>query len=310
MLKNIVNFNLFKVVVSTAIVALIAVFFGDSIKELKGTSLQIVILAVAVILVNFVLVVYSYLRDPLPSEPAKKKEDAKPSVKSVVDNETNTQTSITPDQSQDPTNVPVREMKSSDYSYSDEISLKRRDIIHIFGGTERRIKQEIASLNKRANINLIIGGIIAVFGIGTLVAFLLTAQEVKQGDGIALLIVHWVARLSLVSLVELFAFFFLKIYKTELLSIQYYQDELTSIESRKIALLFSIIHNNQDDISKSIECLVNIDRNFKMDVGQTTVDLEKLKTENSFIRSQMDNMLDIFKGTLSFRMKDKADAAD
>lgn len=163
---------------------------------------------------------------------------------------------------------------------------------------------EIDGLKRRANTNMILGAIIAFVGVLGLVTFILGEPEQPEID-ITLLIVHWVTRLSLVSFVEIFAFFFLKMYKTELLSIQYYQDELTSIESRKIALLFSIIHDNQEDISKSIECLVNIDRNFKLDANQTTVDLEKLKTENTFIKSQMDDMMDVIKGALTFRIKDE-----
>lgn len=292
-----------KVVVITSIVALSAVFFGDVIKDLRGPSLQIVILAVAAILYSFVFVVYDYLRNAISSDTVKKKEELTPSVKEPETDEA-LKNATSMDQNQvDPINEVITEVKSSEYSYPDIISLKRRDIINVFGETERRINQEIASLTKRANINLIIGGSIALFGIGSLVAFLLTNQDQSAKIEITPLIIHWVARLSLVSLVELFAFFFLKIYKTELLSIQYYQDELTSIESRKIALLFSIIHDNKEDISKSIDCLVNIDRNFKMDANQTTVDLEKLKTENSFIKSQMDSLFDIFKGVLSFKPK-------
>ena len=68
-------------------------------------------------------------------------------------------------------------------------------------------------------------------------------------------------------------------------------------------MLSSVIHENPEDISKSIECLLNIDRNFKMETSQTTVDLEKLKTENSFIKSQMDSMFEMFKGVLTFNQK-------
>lgn len=299
-----------KVVIITSIVALSAVFFGDVIKDLKGPSLQIVILAVAAILYSFVFVVYDYLRNAISGEKVKKKEEVTPSVKEPETDEV-LKNATSMDQNQvDPTNEIITEVKSSDYSYPDMISLKRRDIINVFGETEKRISQEIASLTKRANINLLIGGFVALFGIGSLVTFLLTNQDQSSKNDITLLIVHWIARLSLVSLVELFAFFFLKIYKTELLSIQYYQDELTSIESRKIALLFSIIHDNKEDISKSIDCLVNIDRNFKMDANQTTVDLEKLKTENSFIKSQMGSMIDIFKGVLSFKQNHGTNETD
>lgn len=301
MLKRFIDSGLFKVLVATTIVALIAVFLGDSLRELKGAPLQIVIIAVAVIILNFIFAVYGYLRESLPTEIEKYQKEVRLPEKETKDNgKTVVVVTESEQEQEDPTIELCKEKKASEYSYPDEISLKRRDIINIFGETEKRIRLEIGSLNKRANINLIIGGFVALFGIGTLVAFLLTVQDSSSGDGLALLIVRWVARLSLVSLVELFAFFFLKIYKTELLSIQYYQDELTSIESRKIALLFSVIHDCQEDVSKSIDCLVNIDRNFKMNTTQTTVELEKLKTENSFIKSQMDSMIDIFKGALSF----------
>ena len=43
----------------------------------------------------------------------------------------------------------------------------------------------------------------------------------------------------------------------------------------------------------------------KLDANQTTVDLEKLKTENTFIKSQMDDMMDVIKGALTFRIKDE-----
>ena len=292
--------GLLNVIISSLIVILTAILFGDDFRNLSGASLTIVIGVVVAISFTFAYAVSKYLQVLKPTEESKKKEESKPSSK-----ETSIPGPIVPETIQDnPISEPLKEVKISEYSYPDMISLKRRDVINIFGDTEKRIKQEISNLNKRANINLIIGGLVALFGIVALVTFLLTPQFQNMERGIALLIVHWVARLSLVSLVELFAFFFLKIYKTELLTIQYYQDELTSIESRKIALMFSVIYEKENNISKSIESLVNIDRNAKMDVNQTTVDLEKLRTENSFIKSQIDNMGDIIKGALSIRVND------
>lgn len=300
MFKRYFKSGLLNVIIVSLIVILTAIFFGDDFKNLSGASLNIVIGAVVAISFTFAYTVFMYLQVVKPTEESKKTEESKTpskekSISEPIVHETN---------QDNPISAPLKEMRISEYSYPDMISLKRRDAINIFGDTEKRIKQEISSLNKRANINLIIGGFVALFGIVALVTFLLTPQFHNMAGEIALLIVHWVARLSLVSLVELFAFFFLKIYKTELLTIQYYQDELTSIESRKIALMFSVIHDCQEDVSKSIERLVNIDRNFKMDTTQTTVDLEKLKTENSFIKSQTDNMVDIIKGALSIRAND------
>ncbi len=196
----------------------------------------------------------------------------------------------------------IKEVQPKEYAYEDQIALRRGDVFRTFEMTESRIQKEIVNLSRRANINLGIGAIIAFIGIAGLTAFILSTSKDVESLEIMPLVIHWLVRLSLVTIVEVFAFFFLKMYKTELTSIQYFQDELTSIESRKIALLFSVLQNSEDSTCKSISCLLEIDRNFKMDIDQTTAELEKLKMENGFIKSQMDNIFDIFKGVLSRKL--------
>lgn len=199
------------------------------------------------------------------------------------------------------------EAETKEYTYSDHIALKRGDVFRVFESSERRIQNEINSLSRRANLNLIIGSMLAILGIAGLVGFILSSPNNNEGIEPVMIIIHWVIRLSLISVVEIFAFFFLQIYKTELLTIKYYQDEMTSIESRKIALLFSILQDNCDDVSKTLSCLVSVDRNFKMESGQTTVALEKLKIENSFIKSEMANIVEILKGVLPMKINQKND---
>ena len=199
------------------------------------------------------------------------------------------------------------EIDTKEYTYEDHIALKRGDVFRVFESSERRIQNEINSLSRRANLNLIIGSLVAILGIAGLVGFILSTPDVVKYLDPVIFIIHWVIRLSLISIVELFAFFFLQIYKTELLSIKYYQDEMTSIESRKIALLFSVLQDNCEDVSKTLSYLVSIDRNFKMDAGQTTVDLEKLKIENGFIKNEMSNMIEILKGVLPMNINKKSD---
>ena len=199
------------------------------------------------------------------------------------------------------------EVETKEYTYEDHIALKRGDVFRVFESSERRIQNEINSLSRRANLNLIIGSLVAVLGIAGLVGFILNTPSNAENPEPVIVIIHWVIRLSLISIVELFAFFFLQIYKTELLSIKYYQDEMTSIESRKTALLFSILQDNSEDVSKTLNYLASIDRNFKMEAGQTTVDLEKLKIENSIIKNEMTNMIEILKGLLPMNINQKID---
>lgn len=281
------------------------IYLGLNSREMDGYALALSLLGASAALIGFALSSENYLKGDKIEDKIKPQEDAEKQQKDISKIESIDVVKLIQDTIEDSTTSPQREVLRRVYDYEDFVSLRRRDVITHFRKTEKRLMDEIDGLKRRANTNMILGAIIAFVGVLGLVAFILGEPEQPETD-ISLLLVHWVTRLSLVSFVEIFAFFFLKMYKTELLSIQYYQDELTGIESRKIALLFSIIHNNQEDISKSIDCLVNIDRNFKLEANQTTVDLEKLKTENNFIKSQMANIMDILKRTLPFRTNDES----
>ena len=295
-------FTVISLIVITAIV-----YLGLNFRELDTYSVTLSVVGACAALLGYVMSSETYLRGLVDKDKEKvtKQEDKEEKVNKNEEKQElkGGQQQEDKQEIEDPIITPQRETAQRGYSYSDIVSLRRRDVIVHFSKTEKRLNDEIDRLSRRANVNMVIGSVIALVGVLGLIAFIFGESETILSSGITMTIVHWVTRLSLVSFVEVFAFFFLKMYKTELLSIQYYQDELTSIESRKIALMFSVIHDCQEDISRSIGCLVNIDRNCKLDTNQTTVDLEKLKTENGFIKSQMDSMVDIFKGALAFNLK-------
>lgn len=173
-----------------------------------------------------------------------------------------------------------------------------------FKSTEDRIKNEIGNLKNRAKVNLIIGVIITVGGLGTLFAFILWGQEdiskVVDTISLAKLTLYWISKLSLVVLIEIFALFFLRMYRDNMETIKYYQNELTSIESRKIALLFSILHETPDAISNSLQTLNGIDRNFIFHKEHTTVELEKMRLSNDSMKEQIENMWGLLKNIASF----------
>lgn len=299
-MKRRLNIILFAFISIVVIVTII--YIGFNFRDLDAISIGLSMIGASAAILGYVLSSETYLKGIDNDEKEKEINHESDGKKQIAKEEQKVEQFQENLQGveEDPTEVPQREVTRERYSYDSFVSLRRRDVILHFRNTEKRIKEEIDRLVRRANINLIIGSIIAVVGVLGLIAFILGEPDKDCETDIVFIIVHWVTRLSLVSFVEVFAIFFLKMYKSELLSIQYYQDELTSIESRKIALMFSVIHDSQEDISKAIDCLVNIDRNFKMDATQTTVDLEKLKTENSFIKAQMDSMVEIFKGALNF----------
>ncbi|MTC47893.1 hypothetical protein GKR71_18950 [Providencia sp. wls1922] len=161
----------------------------------------------------------------------------------------------------------------------------------------QRLKREIEDLRLRANMNLAIGMAITAGGLYLLwstVSIIDSSELLKQlaseGDDtntkfLKNLILPIVPRVLLIIFIEVFAYFFLQLYKSGLADIKYFQNELTNIESKLSAVEFSYITNNQDGLKVSIESLSKTERNFILDKGKTTIELEKAKADTELSRS-------------------------
>ncbi|EIT8537344.1 hypothetical protein L3M36_002479, partial [Escherichia coli] len=87
-----------------------------------------------------------------------------------------------------------------------------------------RLESEIDRLNRRGGLNLAIGTIIALTGILSLAYFLYSAPDIVDGVDF---FIHHLPKLSFVIVVELFAYFFLRLYKNGFDEIKYFQNEIT-----------------------------------------------------------------------------------
>lgn len=159
------------------------------------------------------------------------------------------------------------------------------EIKHTFLDSENRIRKELDNLKLRANVNLAIGGTITTVALFVLGIFI-SSENFDKVDNLKVLI-HFLPRLSLVMFIELFALFFLRIYKLELLSMKYYHNELTNIESRKIATIISVRHCAQEKIWSTIEYLLKVERNSILKKDETNVELETLKLENKYSQNTL-----------------------
>lgn len=161
----------------------------------------------------------------------------------------------------------------------------------------RRLRREIADLRLRSNVNLLIGMTITAGGLyllWTTVSIVDSSELLKQlaseGDEsnykfIKNITLPLIPRVMLVVFVEVFAYFFLRLYKNGLSEIKYFQNELTNVESKLAAVEFSFITNNSDGLKISIESLSKTERNFVLEKGQTTVELERAKSESELTRN-------------------------
>ncbi len=141
-----------------------------------------------------------------------------------------------------------------------------------------RLENEIERLNRRGGANLGIGSTIAISGIVVLAVFLYDSQY--DGFKGVSFIIHLLPKFSFVLIVELFAYFFLRLYKNGFEEIKYFQNEITNIEMKTMALKYALEYKNEDMIKELSLNLMQTERNFVLEKGQTTVSLEKDKIKN------------------------------
>lgn len=146
---------------------------------------------------------------------------------------------------------------------------------------EERLLCELKALEKRSNINLIIGSVIAVIGWVLLFWFIyeIGGQETEGWR----ILNTFLPRLSIVAIMEVFSFFFLKLYRESIERIRYYQNEITNIEAKKVAIIVACMSDNENSNKKEIiNSLLSVERNIFIKKGETTMELEKYRIDNSF----------------------------
>jgi hypothetical protein len=86
-------------------------------------------------------------------------------------------------------------------------------------------------------------------------------------------------RITLAIFVELFAFFFLRLYRTVLADIKFYQNELTNVEGWFSALQVAAATRDTEVLKAAVTALLETERNFILKAGESTPEIEKLKAE-------------------------------
>lgn len=162
-----------------------------------------------------------------------------------------------------------------------------------FKDTLSRLREEVSALTRRGNLNLAIGIITTITGLGILGYFVVTSSH--QGTELLSFAVGFVPRLSLVILIEVFAYFFLRLYKASLSEIKYFQNEMTNVEAKYASLVVALRTSNAESCSEVIKNLCATERNHILEKGQTTVELEKAKVDKAEITTLVKSFSDLIK---------------
>jgi hypothetical protein len=176
-----------------------------------------------------------------------------------------------------------------DSFYSDKAisESKQKSLLEDFESLGYRINSELARLRRSANLNLVIGTLTTALAI-TALGYEVFNSEFEITDTVKLL-THYLPRLSLIVFIEIFAFFFLKLYKATLEDIKYFNNEKTNIDFKLISLKTALNNEDPDLIKLVIQELIRTERNFKLSKDESTVELEKIKndTNNNQILAQL-----------------------
>ncbi len=143
--------------------------------------------------------------------------------------------------------------------------IKKNELINILAkdrATLERINRTIKIVLRRGNVNLIIGIISAIFGI-CILGYFIKYGSLPHGDNLTNMQIMFILfpRISLIAILEICAIFFINLYKKSLIEEKYYQNELTNLETKFLALELAF-HTEKDDlIDKAIENLLTTERN-------------------------------------------------
>lgn len=154
---------------------------------------------------------------------------------------------------------------------------------------EYKFKKQIERLVNNSNLNLIIGIITTSIAVITLGFSIF--QNVHFDSNVDL-VTYFIPRISTMIFVEIFSFFFLRLYKNNLNDIKYYQNEITNLGFKMASLKVAIKSEDSSALNEIIRNFSNTERNFILKKDETTEKLESLKTEtnqsSNFTKSMKD----------------------
>ena len=269
---------------SLALVAILIVIIAFIIKENNIVVISINVTKVFIILLFFIagmimgLIMWLTIID--------KDSKEKKSIAIQIINKEDVQKKLDDRRKNDNKEMPISPIKELN------IKVDILDVQTSFKKIEERLTKEINEVSKRANLNLVIGSVIAIMGWALFSWFIYGISNIEL-EGWQLLN-SFLPRLSIIIIIEMFSYFFLKLYRESMDRIKYYHNELTNIEIKKTAILVSCMLENDSEHKKSlIENLISVERNYYLRKGETTIELEKLKIDKSLNTNILQTIKDL-----------------
>ena len=135
----------------------------------------------------------------------------------------------------------------------------------LFDTTQERLHHELLDLGRRSNVNLVTGVSITV--VATAVLIYMVTRPHDEFKSVASVLSFYIPRVTTIALIEVFAYFFLGLYKSNLAEIKFYQNERTTIVALEIAWRASMQPEINTSTQSVISQLAKTDRNASTKTG-------------------------------------------
>lgn len=166
------------------------------------------------------------------------------------------------------------EKPTNEINRSDSTSKNDEDPVLVsINDSISRLKNEAASLERKAILNVLIGTISAI---GVIIFSYYFISNFANQDYI-----KYIPIAATILAIEIFAFFFLKLYRKCLDDIKFYQNEISNLECRRTGYLACITSDSK--IEYFLQQMICTERNFVLKKGETTIDAQRTAVDDSFV---------------------------
>ncbi|RYD71677.1 MAG: hypothetical protein EOP84_24485 [Verrucomicrobiaceae bacterium] len=128
----------------------------------------------------------------------------------------------------------------------------------VFADAHRRLLLEIETLGRRGNINLVVGVFTTILAAAMLAYMVFNSTF--QGTTLVEILAHYIPRVTVIVFIEVFSFFFLRLYKSTLGEIRSYQDDLTWLNIQQVAVEAAWSASDTSKAALSKDLLANAKR--------------------------------------------------
>jgi len=157
---------------------------------------------------------------------------------------------------------------------------KHSQIYSVFDNIQERLKDECNRLNKQAIINLFLCFFIAFILMSYITYTSIFVGDIKYSSTLQYFIVKYIPKIIAVTSFLTMFLYFVKLYKTNIIDVKYYQNELTNVEIKQASLKTALLIEDKEIINKVTLELLTIERNAIITKEQTSIEIERIKLEN------------------------------